>query len=492
MLGEILVEEGLVTEADVENALKFQGEHGGRLGECVVSMQLTSEEQIEEAINKTPRAPTSLKEIDVDAMLLLQLMVKGLHVENLETPSQIARAMGLRSSLIKELLQDAVERKLVAVVGQKNGKGSAFSELRYELTQAGRDWAVELLALSQYFGPAPVTLDAYTVMVGRQHITNDWLGRPDIQKAFEGLVIPDRFVDRLGPSINSGTAILVYGPAGNGKTTIAETVGGMFNSEIYVPYCFEVDGHIVKVFDPSVHKEVDSPSAGRSAASSTRPSSRDRRWVRCRRPLVITGGELTLDMLDLKYSERSRFYEAPLHIKALNGVFVIDDFGRQLAAPGDILNRWILPLNNRVDYLSLHTGKNFQVPFDELVIFSTNLHPSDLMDDAFLRRISYKIEVGAPSEPLFRQVFEDVCRESDIEFSEDIYHHVLKEIRGKDAPLAYYQPGFIARQILASCKFVGIEPQFTMDNVNDALLNLFVTEDATAAGRRRDADSARS
>jgi hypothetical protein len=405
--------------------------------------------------------------------MLLQLMVKGIHVENLETPSQIARAMKLRSSIVKDLMQEAIERKLVAVIGQAHAHRTAFSELRYELTQTGREWAIESLEQSQYFGPAPVSLDAYQDRVRRQRITSEILTRPNLAKAFESLVVPDRFVDRLGPAINSGSAILLYGPAGNGKTTVADAVGRSFGSQIYVPYCFEVDGHIIKVFDPSVHKPVEGPAA---RAHSMRWEVLDQRWVRCFRPVVITGGELTLDMLDLKFSERSRFYEAPLHVKALNGTIVIDDFGRQRAAPGEILNRWILPLHDRVDYLSLHTGKTFQMPFDELVIFSTNMHPNELMDEAFLRRLDYKIEASAPSEEVYRQVFRDVCARENIEFSEAAYDQVLAEVRECGAPLAYYQPDFIVRQVRASTRFAGTSLRFTPENIHDAILNLFVRD----------------
>ena len=476
LMGDILVAEGVVSGVDVERALEYQHEYGGRLGDCVVSLRLSSPEEIEEVLAKRPQAPGTLHDMDVDPMLLLQLMIKGLHIEHLETPSQIAHALKLRSPVVKGLLQEAVGRRLVGVIGQASGNGSAFAELRYELTDLGRDWAIESLSKSQYFGPAPVSLKTYNERVLRQHITNDWLNRSDIEEAFEDLVLPEGFIDRLGPSINSGSAILLYGPAGNGKTTIAGTIGHIFSSEIYIPYCFEVDGHIVRVFDLSIHKPVD-PAGGGARQVSLRAETQDNRWVRCFRPLVITGGELTLDMLELRFSEQARFYEAPLHVKALNGVFVIDDFGRQRAAPGDILNRWILPLNNRVDYLSLHTGKTFQVPFDELVIFSTNDHPSELMDRAFLRRIDYKLEVGAPSEPLFREVFETVCRDEGVEFDEDIYQYVLHRIRANKAPLAYFQPQFIVRQVLASCRFAGIDPRLTVENVHHAMLNLFVHED---------------
>ncbi|MCZ6637807.1 MAG: hypothetical protein O7C66_06385, partial [Alphaproteobacteria bacterium] len=470
LLGDILVAKGLVTKDDVERALAHQRENGGRFGDCLAALGVVTTEQIEEVVNEAPEAPRNLEEIDVEQMLLLQLMIKGLHVESFETPSQITDAMKLPDAIVIELLGEAVDRRLVEIIGQADSRGGLLSEMRYQLSDLGRNWAVEALDQSQYFGPAPVTLESFTERVMRQRITNEWVNRDDLVKAFQHLVIPDRFIDRLGPSINSGTAILLYGPAGNGKTSIAEIIGGIFSNVIYIPHCIEVDGQIIKIYDPAVHRPINEADAEGKTPPSIMREHLDKRWVPCYRPLVITGGELTLDMLDLKFSEISKFYEAPLHIKAINGIFVVDDFGRQRAAPEDILNRWILPLSNRVDYLSLHTGKTFQVPFDELVIFSTNMHPADLMDPAFLRRITYKLETVAPPEDLYRQVFENASEKAGLELTEEIYRQVVDEVRAHDAPLAYYHPVFIVSQVLASCKFEGIEPQFTSDNVHDATL----------------------
>ncbi len=242
-------------------------------------------------------------------------------------------------------------------------------------------------------------------------------------------------MNRLGPAVNSGNAILIYGPAGNGKTTIAEIVGKMFENTIYVPYCVEINGEIMKVFDPTVHRVADDAQAS-SGLSSLRRSRLDPRWVACHRPMVVTGGELTIDMLDLKFNPIAKFYEAPLHIKALNGTFLIDDFGRQRAKPEDILNRWIVPLNSRVDYLTLHTGKTAMIPFDEIVIFSTNLHPNDLMDPAFQRRISYKLETVEPPEDIFCEVFWNMATKNGLELTDVIFDQVVQGIRSNNAPLA--------------------------------------------------------
>jgi hypothetical protein len=229
----------------------------------------------------------------------------------------------------------------------------------------------------------------------------------------------------------------------------------------------------MRVYDPTVHRSVEG-SSGVDTRTGVRVGPLDRRWVPCYRPMVITGGELTLDMLNLKFNPIAKFYEAPLHVKALNGTFLIDDFGRQLAKPEEILNRWIVPLNSKVDYLSLHSGKSIRIPFDEIVIFSTNMHPNDLMDPAFQRRISYKVETLEPPEDLYKKVFAGMAAKNGLKLPDTIYRQVLDSIRAAEAPLAYFQPKFIVEQVLASCKFEGIAPQFTPENTEDAMSNLFI------------------
>ncbi len=476
-LGSILVAKGLVSKEDIQRGIEYQREHGGRFGDNLVAIGAIEAEQIEAVLNDVPDAPRNLEETGIDPMSLLQIMLKGMFTENLETVARLAEAMMLNSAVLKPLMEEALDRKWVEAVGQSSTGVGSLGETRYSLSKEGRIWVGEAMEQNQYFGPAPVPLVAFQERILLQRMTNEWISRPIMQGAFEELVMPDRFVSRLGPAINSGTALLIYGPAGNGKTTIAEIVGKIFENVIYVPHCFDVDGQIIKVFDPSIHKVIDEQTEGEDGARSLRRDTLDKRWVPCYRPLVITGGELTVEMLDLKFNEIAKFYDAPMHIKALNGTFLIDDFGRQRASPEDILNRWIVPLNSRVDYLSLHTGKNFQLPFDELVIFSTNLKPSDLMDPAFQRRINYKLETIAPSEELFRDVFHNVALSKGLELTEDVYRQVMEGIRANGAPLAYFQPNFIVDQVLASCKFEGMEPQFTSENIEDAMLNLFIDDD---------------
>jgi len=473
-LGNILLAKGLVSPEDINRAVEHQKSTGARLGDSIAALGIMSREQIDETLGEAPQTPSSLTDTGIDPVFLLELAVKGMYTENLETAAQLSEALKLPSLIVNHLLQEAKERKLVESLASI-GSGGSIAEMRLTLTRAGREWAADAMTRGQYFGAAPVSLKDYQARISMQRVSNETVSRQRLEEAFNGLVMTDRFLSRLGPAVNSGNAILIYGPAGNGKTTVAEIVGNMFQNVIYVPYCVEIDGEIMKVFDPTIHREVTSSApAAQKGALNLRRSRVDARWVACYRPMVVTGGELTIEMLDLKYNPVAKIYEAPLHIKALNGTFLIDDFGRQRAKPEDILNRWIVPLNSRVDYLTLHTGKSVKIPFDEIVIFSTNMHPDDLMDPAFQRRISYKLETHEPAEELFRKVFDGMAKKNGLVLTEEVFNQVLVGVREADAPLAYFQPKFIVEQVLASCKFEGLAPQFTFLNVEDALNNLFI------------------
>ena len=321
-----------------------------------------------------------------------------------------------------------------------------------------------------------MSLESYRQQILKQSIGDERVDRDTINQSFSDLVIPDDFIRRIGPGINSGKCILLYGPAGNGKTSVAEKVGKIFKNIVFIPYAVEVDGQIIKVFDPTIHEPIEAPKPGEARTRGLRKESFDNRWVPCKRPIIIAGGELTLEMLDLKFNALAKFYEAPLHVKALGGTFIIDDFGRQLVKPEDILNRWIVPLQSRVDYLKLHTGKSFQVPFDELVIFSTNMAPNDLMDPAFLRRIPYKLKTENPSLADYRLIFEAVARKQGLDLEEEIFDYVVDELQGGGHTLACYQPGFIVEQVVSVCKYEGQPPMFTRDYVADALANLYAKE----------------
>jgi hypothetical protein len=274
--------------------------------------------------------------------------------------------------------------------------------------------------------------------------------------------------------------MLLYGPPGNGKTSFAHALGTVFSDVIYVPYAITVEGQIIRFHDPSIHAVMrPTELSEEEEISFVRAEEYDARWVPCLRPCVITGGELTLEMLDLRYDATGHFYEAPLHLKALGGCFIIDDFGRQLVSPTNLLNRWIVPLENRVDYLKLHTGKSFSVPFEELVIFSTNLEPESLMDPAFLRRLPYKIEVGAPSEENYRRIFDKECARQGLTLPDGAFNMIVQKLRTeKGLELAAFQPKFIVDQVVATCRFMGQAPHFEPRFIEYALDNLRVRRNA--------------
>lgn len=424
-----------------------------------------------------PKAPKKLGDVGYDPNLVLQLIGKGMYMENMETSAQLADEIKLQSNVIDQGLQEMVDRKQIESVGMLTSSTGGMGTLRYKLTTAGKNFVQDALNQNQYFGPAPVPLDAFCKQVKDQAIGDERVSPEDIEQSFSDIVVPAEFTRQLGPAVNSGMSILIYGPAGNGKTTVAEKVAHIFESIIYIPHAIEVNGSIIKVFDASVHNSVEVEVKPSTERRSLFREMVDKRYVPCKRPVIITGGELNMDMLDLKYNEVSKFYEAPLHIKALNGTFIIDDFGRQQVSPEQLLNRWIVPLQSRIDFLKLHSGKTFELPFDELVIFSTNLSPNDLMDPAFLRRIPYKLETKDPSLEAFKAIYTAVASNAGLELTDEIFDFTVKqitEVSGKD--LAAYQPKFIIDQVKAACKYQGVELSFTKDYVAEGLANLYVTD----------------
>jgi len=476
-LGQLLLRAQLITVEQMNDALQRQAGQGGRFGDQLVAAGHISQAALDAFIYKTPIEPENIDATGIDESELVSLLMKLIYTWRLESTRDFVEAIKLPPTVVVKLIRTATERKLLYARGVRPDNPAAMN---YGLTEEGRRWATEALQRSQYTGPAPVTLEDFNERVNLQKITNEIITFERVRQSISDLAMEDTLIEQSGPALNSGRAILLYGPPGNGKTTFALRLANVFTDMIYIPYAVAVEGQIIRVFDPSIHIAVQS-AAEEKAPTLLRSQAVDARWVPCKRPFVVAGGELTLEMLDLRYDPTSKYYEAPLHMKALGGCFVIDDFGRQLVSPTTLLNRWIVPLESRVDYLKLHTGKSFSIPFDELVIFSTNLEPEDLMDPAFLRRLPYKIEIGSPSVELYKRIFTKECLAQGMTLPDEVFESIVYRIREeKQLDLAAFQPKFLLDQVVASCRFMQQAPHLNPRFLKYAIDNLRVRRNVAA------------
>jgi predicted ATPase with chaperone activity len=380
-------------------------------------------------------APGSVEETGMSLAFLADLILKTLHRRGEQNALDVVEAVKLPYVGVTEPVLAFLRRE--GYVSIPGGTGLSEQTYRYALTSRGEERANAALDRSQYVGPAPVTLAEYQEVVQRQTVTQVAFTAREVAEAYSHMVLPERVLDQLGPAINSGRSIFLYGPPGTGKTTLAEAIPALLGDGIHVPYAVDFDGEIVQVFDAQVHRALASPAAhtgqeGTGQGDYGQGSTdlyvrRDARWVRCRRPMIVAGGELTLEVLDLVYSATSRYYEAPPQMKANGGVLLLDDFGRQQVRPFDLLNRWMVPLEKRVDFLTLHSSKKVRVPFDVMIVFATNLEPRDLVDEAFLRRIRHKVHVPSPTKEEFAEVFRRVCARRGVEFDAAGLAHLVQK-----------------------------------------------------------------
>ena len=380
-----------------------------------------------------PHPPLNQRETGLPFAFLLDLALKTLFNGGQLKLWQLSERMRLPVAVLEPLLGFMRGEQLCEVAK----RGAAEADISYQLSDAGRARAEAALRKCQYAGPAPVSLAAYTAQVERQSVADLRVTHEAIRAAFAGIVLREALQEQFGAALNSGHAILIYGPSGSGKTFIAERLAHVLGGFVYVPHAILVDDEVIQIFDPLVHHPAPEAAHG---IGLDRWRGGDARWERCRRPVVMTGGELTLAMLDLQFDTHTRFYVAPPQIKANNGLFVIDDLGRQLVSAHDLMNRWIVPLDRRIDHYALHTGMKFRLPFDVNVIFSSNLRPADLGDAAFLRRLGYKIHVGAISADDYRRILIQACERARVPYADAAFAYLLRRHTAEERPLLACTP----------------------------------------------------
>ncbi len=425
-----------------------------------------------------PPSPRSLADTGLSTVMMRDIFLKTMFRTNQDQVSLLSKSICLPVPLTQELMDLCRTQKLVTATGTMHA--NAGNEMGYELTDAGKARALDSLSQSEYYGAMPVPLDQYQIQIKRQSVRDIRLNREQLMSGMGHLILPPDLIDNLGPAVTSGRSILLYGPPGNGKSSISHGIRAALGDKVYVPRAIEYSGQIISVYDPIVHSAaeaaVDDPNSLR------RTSNRfDNRYVYCERPSVITGGELSLDMLDLNYNPTARTYQAPLQLKATGGIFIIDDLGRQQEPPQKIVNRWIVPLEESRDILALQSGEKFTVPFDTLVIFSTNFHPNQIFDGAALRRIFFKIKIDGPSQENFLKIFAMVARKKKMPLDETALMHLMKVKFPTIANnYANYQPIFLIDQMIAVCEFENIPYQMTPELIDRAWGNMFVRQEDIA------------
>ena len=417
-----------------------------------------------------PPPPATVADSGLHPDTLAQLLLKTL-IAGEASGSGLAANMRVPYSLLDSLIQHARVEKLVEVRGT-SGVGSAG--YRYILTDLGRDRAGQFMDICRYVGPAPVPLAQYNAYVRSCMAARSAVDRDTLAKGFDHLIVSKGMFDQIGPAVNSGKSLFLYGAPGNGKTVVAEGIGKALGTEMYVPHAVDVDGQIITMFDPVNHQRV---GAGAEAMSVVAGASQDQRWEKIKRPVVVVGGELTLEMLDLTFNPIAKFYEAPIQLKANGGVFVVDDFGRQRIPPRDLLNRWIVPLESRVDYLTLHTGRKFETPFNVFIVFATNLKPESLADEAFLRRIPYKILAKNPTVDEYCRIFELNCRKRGLAFDPVMVEYLERTYyKPRKLQMRACHPRDLVEQVVDICRYQKRDMAITRELLDMACGSYFIEE----------------
>jgi hypothetical protein len=417
--------------------------------------------------------PKSIEETELTMGFLTDLTLKLTYYKSDMTSMEISESLCLPFvGIMQQVLEFLKREELVEISGSKG-----FGERGYQwnITNKGIERALQALERDQYVGAAPVPLEHYNSMVLRQTIGDLQVGPDDVRRALSHLVLTGELINKIGPAVNSGRSFFLYGPPGNGKTAIAKSIIRMLKGQVYIPYAIIVDGQIIRVYDEMNHKIVKEPDQENQKRDISSGTSRvDPRWIKIRRPEIVVGGELTMENLDLIYDPISKTYEAPFQMKANNGMFVIDDFGRQSMRPQDLLNRWIVPLELRIDFLALQTGKKIEIPFDQLIVFSTNLDPADLVDDAFLRRIRHKLKIDFPDEKVYYQILKRECAARNLELPPDIFVYLMQtHYMANSRHLRSCHPRDILDQIQDISTYLSVRPVLSKEMVDAACAGYF-------------------
>ena len=419
-----------------------------------------------------PPVPETVEDTGVAPSLIEQLIFKMLYFRGDLLGRDLSSAVGLKFSVVEELIETMKRQHLVQV---KRSLGMGNSTAIFALTDAGRNLTREYLENNQYTGPAPVPLFQYAYYVRNQRRKDGWLTPELLAHAYRRMVVTPHILSQIGPAVSSGNSFLIYGQPGNGKTFLAEALGGLDDSCIYVPHAIECQGNIIQVYDPIYHHAVqDSEELSTIAAEP----KYDGRWIKCRRPFIVTGGELTLEMLDLTFNKSSKVYDAPYQLKANNGIYLIDDFGRQRCTPAEVLNRWIVPMERRQDYLTFLSGGKMTVPFEAFLIFSTNLKPANLGDEAFLRRIQYKMLLRSPDAVEFQTIFESFCKAKELPCPDGLLAQLIeKQYRATGKVFRRCHPRDVISHAIDLIHFEGLPYQLTEDVLTRAFEGCFVQEE---------------
>lgn len=420
-----------------------------------------------------PTSPRSVADLGLPATMLQDLLLKTMFRRSLTRATELSEAMAIPVPVVQDLIDTARQLKMVEALGSLTSEGA--EEMRFALADQGKARALDALTQSEYYGAVPVPMEHFAEQAERQSIKNVVLTPEKLAQSMGHLVLPKGLLQQLGPAVTSGRSVLLYGPPGNGKSSISNGIRDAMGDHVYVPRAISYGGQIITVFDPVVHTPVASPTQSRS--SLRRSIGHDQRYVCCKRPAVITGGELELAMLDLNYNPVARTYTAPLQMKATGGIFIVDDLGRQAEPPQALINRWIVPMEAGYDILALQSGEKFIVPFDTLVVFSTNFHPNEIFDNAALRRVFFKLKIDGPTKEEFLKIFGLVAKAKNVPLDEaSLLHLMTRKYPEVDHVYANFHANFLLDQMIAVCRYEGLPNHMSPDLIDRAWSNLYVDE----------------